>query len=156
MRAYVSVSDAGIITKPGDSAPTVYVIIKNTGQAPVYGLTWRVSFAMRKFTDIGILDIDRKNIAARFDLPPSGTLFYERKFTEWGSGGWDLIHSGQGVIFAFGEILYKDTDASKVPRCTKYRLYHGGDSLAPEGKFAIAKEGNSTDKNCDYGGCSAN
>jgi hypothetical protein len=152
----VSVSDAGIVTKGGDAAPTVFVTIKNSGQGTAYGLTWRAAFAMRAFPDFGILELDRKNIAATFDLPPNGTLFYEWRFTEWGVGNWDLINNGRGAIFAFGEILYKDTEASKAMRCNKYRLYHGGDSLAPEGKFAIAKEGNSTDKNCDYNGPSAN
>lgn len=145
---YVSVSDAGIVTKPNDSAPTVFVVIKNSGQTPAYGVTWRAAFAVRNFPDIGVLDLDHKSVAAKFDLPPGNTLFYEWKFEQWGDGNWAAIKKGDVAILAFGEILYTDQSKSKKPRCTQYRLIHGGDSLAPEGKFGIAKEGNYTDGDC--------
>jgi hypothetical protein len=148
-RPIVSVIDAGIITKRGDTAPTVFVIAKNTGQATADGLTWRAAFAMRSYPDTGNLALDQRNVAPNFDLPPGGTLSYEWKFTEWGEGNWDLVKSGRGAIFAYGEIRYRNADSTSGRLlCTNYRLYHGGDSMAPEGKFAIAKEGNGVDKGC--------
>jgi hypothetical protein len=146
-RPHVSVTDAGIITKPGDNAPTVFVTIRNSGKRPAYGLIWRAAFAMRNFPDIGVLDLDRKSIAARFDLAPDAPLFYEWKFSEWGDGNWPLIKSGKAAILAFGEISYRD--GPKTGICiVRYRLIHGGDSFVPEGKFGIAKEGNSTGPEC--------
>jgi hypothetical protein len=148
-QTFVSVSDAGIVTGPGGSAPTVYVVIKNTGTVPAYKLTWRASFASHEFPYAGPFEIDRKNAAASFELPPGETRLYQWKFPMWGDGNWNAIRSGKAAIFAYGEILYKDSNESKVQLCNEYRLYHGGDSFAPEGKFAVAVEGNSSNQNCD-------
>jgi len=147
-RPYVAVGDAGISAQNDAAAPTVFVTIKNNGQTPARRLTWRASFTVRTYPDIGEFTLDRNTAAPEnFDLQPGGTLFYQWTFTDWEKGFWEMINKGDAAIFAYGEITYED--ASKTVRCTKYRLIHGGDSLVPEGKFGIAKEGNSTDDECN-------
>lgn len=139
-RAYVSPSDAGFVIPTDNSAPTVFVVIKNTGQTPAYDLTWRAKFSIGNFPNLEGFQLDRQKIAPKSVLPPGQTLFYQWTFTEWKKEFGGQIAKGDAAAFAFGEISYKDAFGNS--RFTKYRLIHGGDSLAPPGKFGTAAEGN--------------
>ena len=82
-RAYVSVSDAGVSDPIGDTPPTVFVSIKNTGQTPAYDLTWRAIFTIRDFPVSGEFLMDRQKDAPKSVLPPGQSLFYQWTFTDW-------------------------------------------------------------------------
>jgi hypothetical protein len=142
-RAYVFAVDAGISTPLGDSAPTVFVTIKNTGRTPAYDLVWRAIFMLRSFPTDGPFDLDRSKDAPKQVLPPEGSLYYQWVFTDWKPEFSASIKSGKAAVFAVGEITYKDSFGK--PHFTKYRLIHGGDAMLAEGKLGAAKEGNEAD-----------
>jgi len=142
-RAYVSVNDAGLSDLIGDTPPTVFVSIKNTGQTPAYDLTWRAFFTLRDFPVSGEFLLDRQKDAPKSILPPGQSLFYQWTFTDWKKEFASRISKGQAAIFAVGEISYKDAFGNV--RSTKYRLIHGGDTMVAPGKFGPAAEGNEAD-----------
>ena len=142
-RAYVAVSDANVSDLTIESAPTVSVIIKNTGATPAYDLTWRAMFAAREFPTAEAILLDRTKKAPTIILPAGEVLSYQWTFDHWEKGWNKKIAKGGAAIFAIGEISYKD--AFGTAHSTKYRLIHGGDSLVSPGKFGPDKEGNEAD-----------
>lgn len=142
-RAYVSVSDADISDLIGTTAPTVAVIIKNTGVTPAYDLTWRATFAAREFPATQDIVLDRTKEAPKMVLAPGNVLSYKWTFDHWEKEWGSKIAKGNAAIFAVGEISYKDAFGNA--HFTKYRLIHGGDSMTPPGKFGPAANGNEAD-----------
>jgi len=52
----------------------------------------------------------------------------------------DLINIGEGAIYAYGEITYKDV--FNIERFTRYRMMYGGGWAARDGVFTICEDGN--------------
>jgi hypothetical protein len=119
------------------------IVVKNTGQTPAYGLSWRATFAAREVPVTEEIPLDRTKKAAALNLPSSGVLSYKWTFTEWEKGWNERIAKGNAAIFAIGEISYKD--AYGVQRFTKYRLIHGGGVAKTPGKFGPDMWGNESD-----------
>ncbi|HUX91427.1 MAG TPA: hypothetical protein VMV48_12145 [Gallionellaceae bacterium] len=142
-RAYVTVSDAEVSDLTNPTAPTVAVIIKNTGATPAYDLTWRAIFAAREFPATDDIVLDRTKEAPKIVLAPGNVLSYKWTFDHWEKGWNSKITKGNSAIFAVGEISYKDAFGNI--RSTKYRLIHGGDSMVSKGKFGPDKKGNEAD-----------
>lgn len=142
-RAYVAVSDANVSDLTIESAPTVSVVIKNTGVTPAYDLTWRAMFAAREFPTAEVILLDRTKIAPTIILPAGEVLSYRWTFDHWDKGWNKKIAKGRAAIFAIGEISYKD--AFGIAHSTKYRLIHGGDSMVSPGRFGPDKVGNEAD-----------
>lgn len=139
-RAHVNFSE-GDVNHPGGSPPTITLVIKNTGNTPAYNLTWKAKFSLCDYGQPPILDdgIDpSKNV-----VPSDGTLFYTYTLPNWNNESDDKLRSGVSVIYAIGEIRYKD--AYGKDRFTHYRLISGGRfgmlGIAPN-KFGSDKEGN--------------
>jgi hypothetical protein len=139
-RAYVIVADAVISDMTNGKSPTVSVTLTNTGQTPAMDLTWRANFqaTVFPFTESG--GLDRSKSAAKTVLGSSKSLFYTWTFPDWTAEWAAMVEKGHAAIWATGEVEY--VDVFGVKRHTYYRLYHGGDSYAPVGKFAAAPEGN--------------
>ena len=142
-RAYVSVTDATISAITESRPPTVTVTITNTGQTPAIDLTWRTDFAVTVFPFTGKDTLDRTKPAPKTVLGSGKSLFYTWTFDPWKPEWAAMLPNGKAAIWATGEVHY--SDAFGVKRHTHFRLYHGGDSYAPAGKFAAALEGNSAD-----------
>lgn len=142
-RAYVTVSDADVSDLTVEGAPTVAVVIKNTGTTPAYDLTWRATFAAREFPNTQEIFLDRTKEAPMIVLAPGGVLSYKWTFDQWGKEWNKKISEGNAAIFAVGEISYKDAFGNG--HFTKYRLIHGGDSMVSPSKFGPDKKGNEAD-----------
>lgn len=142
-RAYVSVTDATITDAARATPPTASVTITNTGETPAMELTWRVDFAITKFPFTEKDTLDRTRPAPKTTLGSGKSLSYTWTFDKWKPEWGPLIAKGGVAVWITGEVEYLDAFGAK--RHTYFRLYHGGDSYAPPGKFSIAPEGNSAD-----------
>lgn len=139
-RAYITVTDAAITDATGTTPPTASVTVTNTGETPAMELEWRGNFEVTLFPFTGRNALDRAKPAAKTTLSSGKSLFYTWTFKDWKPQWGALVAKGGAAVWATGEIKY--VDAFGVRRHTYYRLYHGGDSYAPPGKFAAAPEGN--------------
>jgi hypothetical protein len=140
-RAYVTVSDAGISAPIGSTAPTMQVTITNTGQTPAFELSWRARFWIKAFPPPDDdFSFDNFKTASKTTLATGQSQHYQWTFDKWDQSWGVLVNTGKAAVYAVGEINYIDVFGKS--HFTKFRLYHGGDSLAPPGKFAAATDGN--------------
>jgi hypothetical protein len=143
-RAYVHVFDGEII-HPAGSAPTVSVLIKNSGQTSARDLTWTARFIL------AAPDAPESEFTfSKFDtspaiLGPGDIMSYKYTFDMWKPEFDVLIEQRKAVFFSFGQIRYKDVFGN--PRFNDYRLIGGGrydigKGIVP-GKWGVADNGNS-------------
>jgi hypothetical protein len=145
-RAYVHVFDGEII-HPVGSAPTVSVMIRNSGHTTALDLTWTARFILADPSAPETEFTFSKHDTSPAALGPGGTMFYRYTFDAWNPDFDDLIEKRKAVFFAFGQIRYKDVFGNL--RFSDYRLLGGGrydigKGIAPS-KWGVADKGNASD-----------
>lgn len=143
-RAYVLVSDARVNHVEG-KAPTMIIVVMNSGQTPAYEVTWRATFMLGEANAQAVLDY--KQEPAKNILGPNATLTYEYTFPQWNVEFDEALKAEKVRLIAVGEIRYKDV--SKKDHFTDYRLISGGrfavsTGIIP-GRFSFAPTGNNAD-----------
>lgn len=137
LRAYVSVVEGNVGHTIG-RAPTVSLVLKNTGQTEARNVTWLTSFAVAAVD--AEIPLDKTRLPATNILAPGGTLSYQYTFETW-KPEWDTLLKAEAVaIIAVGEIDYLDVYGNHWP--STYRFISGGafgrsSGIAP-GKFGMA------------------
>jgi hypothetical protein len=143
LRAYVLAFQARLTNFESD-APTVEVVIKNSGQTPAYRVTGLTLISFRPYPLGKPLtlsqDATKKNcgvlgpqatfsIITRLDHPP---LPPEQKAR---------VRDKKAAVYAHGRIEY--TDAFDEPRWATYQYIYGGEEDPhPDGDMALCDEGN--------------
>jgi hypothetical protein len=145
LRAYVQIHRVTISPLDTSNITNVEIVWENTGQTPAYDATCWGTFQMLDFPlKQGLPSLPVTSAPARFIILP------DRKYGQTNPSGRppladeiQAVRDGAKVIFAYGEIRYRDV--FKIERIAKFRYACGGKYGPCGGNMWACEEGNEAD-----------
>ena len=115
LRAYVNVRKGAVVM--GD----VLLTVKNFGKTPAYKMMFWIQTEIRNKDDVPNFERPAsKEFSAESVIPPNGRIKLSEKIEDVRTRN-DRGHFDQGVIYAYGEIVY--VDAFDTDQTTEFRYY---------------------------------